>query len=291
MDRAYQHVESCARSVGVPFNRAAYLRWCRNPADPDRRKIEQAFGRVFAHVAMRPEDWRSVQQPILSHVIAVTSLPPSPKPRHIRAVQSWKQAGLNVVSINSTSEVRQLRGRVAVDEFIASDELPTAFKVPTQYVHTMLRMASKLGESVLMINSDIEMLGSQNVIRQLGDNEAMIGIRTNYSRSFENVQRERWGLDVFHLPRSIAESIPESIYAIGRPFWDYWLPWLLQRDGVNLRWVGEAVFFHERHPQAWSDDDWQLGRAWFEETYDVSINWETWRRRQPFPPTRVTKGL
>jgi hypothetical protein len=190
--------------------------------------------------------------------------------------------------VNSSDEVRQLRGRVAVDEFMPCDDLPTAFKIPTQYVHTMLRKASQFGRSVLLVNSDIEILGSHDVLRHLSDNEAMIGIRTNYSGAFTNVQRERWGLDVFHLSDAIARSIPDSIYAIGRPFWDYWLPWLLQRDKVSLRWVGDEVFFHERHPQAWTDEDWQLGRAWFEEKYDLSINWEMWRRRQPFPPSRVT---
>lgn len=279
------HVKACAEALGIPFSKKSYLAWGKDPYHVERRRIEGVFGKVFSHVEIVGKSWLEVRQPAVTHTVAVTSLPPVLKPRNIKALESWKRAGLKVISVNSTGEAERI-GTGVVDEFAICDDLPSEFEKKTQYIHNMLHLASEFGKSVLLINSDIEILGSNEILRELEPDEVVVGIRTNYTGDYQKPALELWGLDVFYMSNEIARNAPKAVYAIGVPFWDYWFPWVLQKERRRLDWIGAPVFWHERHPVAWTQEDWFKGREWFEETYDLSINWEMWRKRQPFPPRR-----
>lgn len=284
-----QHLESVCRVLGVPFSRSILKQWIKDKQHPDRVRIERAAGKVFEGIdpPWTWSDWASSQQSPIRGIVAVTSLSPLSKhlERQPRCLDSWKRFGLTIASVNTSAEVESIQGLYPqVDHWIVEDDQPTLFTRKTQYVHRLVRAAVDLDARPLLINSDIEIFGDQKLLTSIPEDVAMVGIRHNYSDTPKSSMREGYGLDAFLLPYRFAQSIPETCYAIGKPFWDYWLPWLMDREGVTQQWIGSPLFYHQSHPLHWNEADWLLGREWFESEYRVFVSWEEWRRSKPYPP-------
>jgi hypothetical protein len=258
---------------------------------PIRKRIEQFGGKVFASIEppWNAEDWKHEQQPIMRDLFAVTSLSPLAH-HHDRqpiCIDSWVKHGLQVVSVNTTAEVALLRNRYPqVTKWIVCDEVGTTYKKPTQLINNILGVSLALNSPILAINSDIEIYGHQSRLLNLvrGLNMA-IGIRHNYESSVLNATREPYGLDSFLVHPKHVRDIPKAIYSIGRPFWDYWLPWHMMRQGFEWNWIGEPLFYHKSHTLNWSNEDWQIGYEWAVGHYQESVDWVEWRKSMPFPPS------
>jgi hypothetical protein len=285
------HIRSIAECVGVKFDGASLNAWIRNKQHPDRKRIEQFGGKLFASIdpPWNADDWKHEQQPIMQELLAVTSLSPLAhhQERQPICLDSWVKHGLQVVSVNSSAEVALLRNRYPqVSRWVTCDKVGTTYKRPTQLINNMLRVALTLDSPILVVNSDIEIYGHQSRLRDLAISRSMaIGIRHNYETSALHAVREPYGLDAFLVYPETVKDVPKAIYSIGRPFWDYWLPWHMMRKGFELEWIGEPLFYHKSHQLNWSSDDWQIGYHWFVKHYKESINWEDWRKSMPFPPT------
>jgi hypothetical protein len=120
----------------------------------------------------------------------------------------------------------------------------------------------------MIINSDIELHGPQNVITEAVDPESLtIGIRYNYDRSRETATRERWGMDAFIFGPDFASSLPRLDLGIGKPVWDYWLPIHAERYGFKTRFILEPAMFHKSHPILWNKADSAIGTKIIQDHY------------------------
>jgi hypothetical protein len=59
------------------------------------------------------------------------------------------------------------------------------------------------------------------------------------------------GYDGVFLPRTAIASIPDSIFCIGMPFWDYWLPLMTLLQGQPLKTLASPVALHVDHATRW----------------------------------------
>lgn len=226
------------------------------------------------------------------YCVAVTSLSPSDKSieRQAAALDSWKRFGLTVHSIQRSSEMDLLRSRYRqVDHWSISNVEVGCYSRETQPIKSLVAIAREVG-TILLINSDIEIYGSQSEIVQriAGDKRLVVGIRFNYKPNpgFRAV-REKYGLDAFVLTPEMAASLPDSPLSIGKPVWDYWLPAHFRKLGYAMDFIGLPLFFHQKHALGWNDEEWMFGGRWLESHYgdEFTVNdCVGFRRSLPFPP-------
>lgn len=287
-----EHVRCLASMLKLDANKATFPQRFRemlqNPMHPDRLKIESFEPGVFHCVGDGWERWTRVKQKPIDNLLAVTSL--SALTHHaVRqpiCLDSWKRTGLRVVSVNAGYEIDNLEGLYPqVDEWVRCDQQGTAYPKPTQLINRLLGVAITMDSPILLLNSDIEIYGNQEVLTEkAARRQCAIGIRHNYDFSQATATMEPYGLDAVLVYPEQVVGIPEMQYAIGRPFWDYWLPWHMMQTGTELEWIGEPFFYHQSHPLNWSQDDWLLGYYWNRAHYGVEVNWPEWRQSMPFPP-------
>lgn len=294
MELVEQHIRAIATLAGVEFTRQKFKAWIKDKQHPDRKKIEALGGNVFASLDGRWKwsDWRDVQQAKINGLVAVTSL--ANMPHHHKkqpaCLTSWRRHGLDVVSVNSSEEIQALKPIYPqVTHWIECNELSDTYSKASQYINNLLNVAVELDTAILLLNSDIAIYGAQDIIkRHLAERQTTIGIRHNYETSVDKATIEPYGLDAVLTFPEVVREVAKAPYAIGRPFWDYWLPWSLMREGHQLEWIGEPLFFHEVHPLNWNQDDWIRGRNWFEDKYGERIHWAAWRESMPYPPPKNT---
>jgi len=222
------------------------------------------------------------QQPSIECVVAVTSIGPKHFEKQLEAVATWKRLGLTVVSVNTSEEIDKLREVFTqVDEWIANDVLGTFYAKPTQPINRLLDVAIAKQKPVLLINSDIRIIGDQSTIVDIVKaGKSAIGIRHNFKDSPTDAIQEVWGLDAFLVWPDQVSKLPEVVFSVGRPMWDYWLGWILGRDKRETEWIGRPYFFHLAHPVAWTNEDCQRGHKHFVSKFGP-CNWMAWRQLSP----------
>ena len=221
--------------------------------------------------------------------VAVTALSLLPNHRFVqsRVLDSWKRFGLTIHSVNTVSEIEQLTLIYPqVDQWHESDGILSKYARPTQRINSLANIAIKLSHPILLINSDIEIHGPQSMVREPhAAGRVIVGIRHNYRNHWwADSSRFVWGVDAFAITPELARSLPESPLEIGRPMWDYWLPYHCKLYGSAMEWIGEPLFYHREHPINWSSSDWKIGADWIEKQYGISISKESTREfRDQFP--------
>jgi hypothetical protein len=231
-------------------------------------------------------------QPKIAELIAVTSLNPnSGIDRQRAALASWKQFGLVVHAVQFNDECDAVWGAYGdlVDVMHFTPNI--GYKSPS--INRLVDVAKLLDVSILLINSDIEIIGERSqLFDQVDESKLTVGIRHNYKTTSLSYSREVWGLDIFVISPQIAalvDELPE--FRMGRPMWDYWLPWHLGQKGVEFNWIGEPFFFHRTHTLNWNQSDWMAGRDTFLNRYKLAEpNWVNFRQQWPHGSGKYRKN-
>jgi hypothetical protein len=258
-----------------------------------------------ARALWRGEPWI---QPPIDHVVAITSLSPLPHHREVQqqCLQSWRDFGLRrVVSGNTADEIDSLRDQYDVEFAVVQPSV--AFSRPTPRVFDLLQLGSG---PMLLLNSDIEILGPQSRLLELvDDRQTAIGIRHNWDddavaasaedavdhpqptrpRLPANLRRidatlERWGYDVFLLYPEDLTTLPNLDFGIGQPMWDWWLPVHLDLAGVSIETIAEPFLYHRKHSLHWDNSGLAIGRSILADAYGMPADhpsWERWRFARP----------
>jgi hypothetical protein len=225
-----------------------------------------------------------VPQPPIEGLTAVTSL--SLLPHHIgvqeRCLRTWLDMGLRIVAGNSEQDIEKLRGIYPYVEFRPCGQ-SASYDRPTARIYDLMRLVE---EPILLINSDIEMHGSQAMLLDaLRSRESIVGLRHNYDTGIFDAIVEPWGVDAFLLfPEAIA-TFPDLDFAIGQTMWDYWIPKHLESIGAKMRWAGEPFFFHKSHPVHWKHESLETGRKMLADLYGIEDSmaaWQKWRMERPY---------
>lgn len=205
-----------------------------------------------------------------------------------RAIRSWNRFGLQVRAVQHHSEISQierslgpLRASVAIRA--VGDEALSKHERPTPTINAIIDTATQWNEPVLLLNSDCELHGSNAGLRSaLEARQPAVWIRRNWEGVPGDGELEPDGLDCFLLWPEHARCLSRIGLSIGRPFWDYWLPWELEQLGHSMTWRGEPMVYHRRHPLNWSEADWLYGYHLFVDRFEQHIDWAAWRRNKPF---------
>ena len=225
-------------------------------------------------------------------MVAVTSLSELPhhQTRQAECIASWQRFGLTVYSVNTADEIERLRAIYPeVDHWHESNEVTHesgSYDRPTQMIHTICCVSIQIDTPILIMNSDIEIIGQQStLVERVKENSLVAGIRYNYGESLLGATREKYGIDAFLITPKMASTLPKLPLSIGRPVWDWWIPYHYRKEGYAMEFIGSPLFFHREHSLNWSPADWYRGRDWVNSHYGVNEAFGVdFRRTFPYPP-------
>lgn len=217
------------------------------------------------------------QQPSIANLVAVTSLAPHRLDRQTVCLDSWRQLGLSIIAVNSQDEIEQIGSDYPqVDQWIAASDPDCK----TQRINALLDVATLLQSPILLINADIEIYGDQSrLLNLVSQRKNAVGIRHNYETHPGNATIEKWGLDAFLVYPEQVGQLSRVKFSIGKPMWDYWLPWELEKIG-ECEWITAPYFFHRSHELAWTPEECTAAYKAFAAQFG-EVDWHTWRRSHP----------
>lgn len=168
-----------------------------------------------------------------------------------RCIDSWRTAGFDPVSINSSREPKPDGVRVIeVDRDAAC-----LTGRPHVYFADMLTAGIASGTVFAITNADVTMaphLGASVAAMRPG--EMIFSRRVDIDHMGETTG-EPWpvGFDFFAMHAENASWMPNLGMVFGAPWWDHYLPIMMHALKVRVRQIEPAVY-HLKHDDRW---DWQ----------------------------------
>jgi hypothetical protein len=206
-------------------------------------------------------------------MIAFTSISPGHKNNEsqLRAVHSWAEAGLKVVSMNHPDEIDKLK-ELYPDfvRFIPTYRtLEKLFEKPYVSINAMLDYAKTMPEhDFVLINSDIILHEAKDVLRKYFEGKCKQGPgvikRVDFDNDFSDGTTYEYGMDVFLLKREHLNIFPQGIYCMGQTWWDYWVPYSAIQSGLKPFLIPERIAYHKKHPIQYRNDQWFKMTAYFQ---------------------------
>ncbi|MDX2223516.1 MAG: hypothetical protein SFV21_12250 [Rhodospirillaceae bacterium] len=181
------------------------------------------------------------------------------------AVASWLSHGARVISVNVPDEIAALTQQFPKVEFVTAERSGQRIAGrPVPFIRDLAAaMAARMGTApfACLINSDIVLRPTcdlaATVTAQIGDGLILLP-RVDLPdlaavASFAPTGQEAFsvGYDGAFLSRAMLAEIPESLFCIGMPFWDYWLPALALIKDRPLKALASPVALHVAHDTRW----------------------------------------
>jgi FkbM family methyltransferase len=209
------------------------------------------------------------RSPAQDSIFALTSLSPNlENATHIsRCIDSWKRAGLRVVSFNHPTEIPELEKHFTIEFVPVAETSIDTFGAPYMPVNALLDWAGQNNGPVLLINSDIELqMESWELkrLRWMAEHGLCYFIRFNHDGEHSRATREPDGIDAFLFHGRDANLFAKSFMSLGKPCWDYWVPHTFAAHNRPIYSVEFPVAFHLRHQNRWSWEDWHRCALEFE---------------------------
>lgn len=213
-------------------------------------------------------------------MVCITSISPKHHNNDIqlKAVQSWQSLGLNVVSVNSKSECEYLAPNYPGVRFVETNRtMELTYSKPLIGLNTIMDWCKMQQEdNYCIINSDIELKTDSDTIEriklQMNDN-IVLANRLNYSSDHSQGQLFLAGIDVFFIQKKFMYIYPQSVFALGQCFWDYWIPYTAIHNNIPVKFIKQNIAYHKEHPAQYSSDAWQkIGRYFQWETNLYQFN-------------------
>jgi hypothetical protein len=207
-------------------------------------------------------------------MILATSLVPDRDEALQRSnVESWKAAGFEVISVNGAAEAEALKSAYPdVRIVIAEKTAERVARKPVPHIHDLLKaLRERCTEQSLpldqcivgIINADIYLRAVPalaKILRAQTPGALVLGPRVDVNdasafSSYSPTGDETYsvGYDYFVMSGELLDDFAESPFAMGMPFWDYWLPLVALLNGRTLRSLNAPVALHVHHDTEWDD--------------------------------------
>src|ERR1035437_3748061 len=171
-------------------------------------------------------------------------------------INSWREAGLRVVSVNCESEIRQLKERGISGEYVSNGSQRNQSKIAK-----FLSLIAGSGEPIAgIINAYCLLIHYHDfvgAISRAAQNSIVLFERLNLNPSTMRPTGEHcYGFDAFFFDTRFVSGIKSgSAWLIGQTFWDYWFPLMLTYGGAKLKIFAPALV-HINHDTRWSWENW-----------------------------------
>ncbi len=198
-----------------------------------------------------------------SRMIIATSISPNRVQQQVDALNTWLNHGFNVISLNAKDEILLLEDKVHGIELISVDrDARGYFHKPLVYISDILRYLQIHGSDIVgIVNSDIYLKEGNNFaddVKSISKNSIVLASRTNIS-SLNDVKgvTYNYGFDAFFIDKKLLHFFPDSQYCLGIPWWDYGLPLIAMKRGLNLKTMKNKKLYHLEHDVNYSLEVWR----------------------------------
>lgn len=177
-------------------------------------------------------------------------------------VNGWLQLGVKVVAVNVAEELPWAHMSFPKVGLIPapSDSRSHNRGRPLPYIHDLVQAAAVQAEREFcgVINSDIFLRDFETfwpTLKPLLKGGIVVMRRMEMSWPSKTQKGlYPFGFDVFLMDRRMGALIPESAFAVGIPWWDFWLPLIGFLNGFDLHLVQTPIAHHLEHPTKWDQD-------------------------------------
>ena len=180
-------------------------------------------------------------------------------------LNSWLDCGFRVMSVNHPDEIPDLAQAYPEVSFVpASGDASAVSGRRTPYIADLLGTLIEAPEPVTgIINSDLVFEPSPSwqtwLPNTVGD-AVVTGQRHDATSLLDGTFRKYyWGFDFFFFDHKSARDLLEtaSPFAMGLPWWDYWLPAALSLKGRRVLTLERPTVAHLIHKEPSLDDGWR----------------------------------
>lgn len=204
-------------------------------------------------------------------ITVITTIAPFDIEKQKLAIESWLNAGLNVLSLNCSQEKEILEPLFPHVRFIEADrDAKSIAGKPYVYFDDILENLGKSGSQICgIINSDILLNVTTEFISEIksyASDSLVYGCRVDVEKpdSFAGSFYE-FGYDFFFFDKSLIQIYPESDFCLGLPWWDYWMVAVPLSKKIKLTKVISPVAFHLWHPTKYNNEYWlNLGKSFID---------------------------
>jgi predicted negative regulator of RcsB-dependent stress response len=170
-------------------------------------------------------------------------------------IDSLIACGFQILSVNDREEISLLSALYPEVTFVQTDRNSSAISGrKTPYIADLLDAVAKTpGDTVGIVNSDIIFEPSETWLEDLPravKQSIILGQRYDtVSLSHSIPTKYFWGFDYFFFQKEkISEIVKNSLpYAMGLPWWDYWLPVALAFKGCEIKVLESPSIIHLDH--------------------------------------------
>ncbi len=229
-------------------------------------------------------------------VVIVTSIAPGKVENQRAAVESWLSLGFNVVSLNNQEEVNQLKPIYKNVTFHAVErDAQLEAGRPLVYLDDIFQYLRERGTKICgIVNSDICLKADKNFLSfvcQQAEKAMVLASRVDV-HSLEDRRGETYihGFDAFFFDKQLLEYFPTSQFCLGLPWWDYFVPLIVQLRGFVTKYVVTNVAYHVKHQVNYSHDLWQKMGIHFTEFFHPDLS-DLFQKQNQENPTLLSDEL
>lgn len=180
-------------------------------------------------------------------MIVVTSISPhhTNKILQHQAVQSWQSIG-ECYSLNSASEIPLIEDSFPGITFIETTKtIEGIVNKPLVKINAFIDLAIEKESSLLIVNSDIIIPH----LPELKEDGITLFSRYDYTENclVEDAKKFENGFDMFYIPNKFLTVFPQSIYALGLTWHDYWTPCIAHLNNIPTYYPLGIHALHKLH--------------------------------------------
>ena len=281
-----------------PFRRGE-LRGLLAQCEIRQAKFDAAFAWFLKETGLSPPPSLTIEPAAMASpavrngpyrtVCVMTSVMPKRIEAQQAALNSWRAAGLSVVSVNSPPEAAQLREHFPDVSFRVVEPAVDTRGRPLIPIRTMMQVARDVSADVCgIVNSDIEFRGEAaffDMVRQHVADSLIFGNRIDVrNRGLSGGKAFRRGNDFFFWDRNNSCLLEDSMMVLGLPWWDSWLPLHAYARGLAIKRFATSSFIHVVHPVGY---DMQMFLRCGQHCADALADVYSRRDNSPIPPDRA----
>lgn len=195
-------------------------------------------------------------------------------------IESWVGCGFHPVSVNPPEEIPALAAAFPQVSFVVADSNGQGlYGRPVVFLNHLLRQAEGEGAPAFaIINADILLTGGPSMAARLADMACGGGGRCVLAHRFDRPHLDpadpgagaeegafyTIGFDLFVMETARAGLFGDDVFgadgfAMGIPWWDYWVPLRLKLAGVPVSLLTDPVVQHLDHDKHWNPQQWRAG--------------------------------
>lgn len=204
-------------------------------------------------------------------MIACTSISPTHINKDIQrvAIASWLGLGMKVYSFNCKKEVDILKDQYPDVTFIETKRtMELTYGKPLTSINGVLDWCKDQQENdFCLINSDIEINSDKATISRIKtqmSESIVLANRIDYKDNHDTTASPYLrGIDIFFINKKWMPFYPQSMHCFGMTFWDYFIPYVAIKNGIDVVFIDQKIAFHKAHEAQYSHDNWLKSGRFF----------------------------